>query len=49
MFSVATPRSIDRTELARQIDSIATENQLGETFRHCPRCDAEQFEQRPIP
>lgn len=48
MFSTATPKSIDRTELARQIDSVATENQLTEAFRHCPRCEAEQFEQRRI-
>ncbi len=48
MISTASPRSIDRVELAREVNSIAAENQLTEGFRHCPRCDAEQFEQRRI-
>ncbi|MGD0604228.1 MAG: hypothetical protein ABSA53_11595 [Streptosporangiaceae bacterium] len=47
MFSVATRQSVDRAELAREVSSISAENQLAETFRHCPRCDAQQFEQHP--
>jgi hypothetical protein len=47
MFSVASRSTVDRAELAREVSSIATENQLTDAFRRCPRCGAEEFEQRP--
>jgi predicted nucleic-acid-binding Zn-ribbon protein len=47
MFSTASRTRIDRAELDREVGSISAENQVTEAFRHCPRCDAEQFEQHP--
>jgi len=47
MISVASPRNIDRAELAHEVSTISAENQVAETFRHCPRCHSGQFEQRP--
>jgi hypothetical protein len=47
MFSVASPQKVDRGELAREISSISTGNQLTSTYRQCPECGSEQFEQHP--
>jgi hypothetical protein len=47
MISAASQMRIDRAELDREVGSIAAGNQVTDTFRHCPSCDAEQFEQTP--
>ncbi|HXW44861.1 MAG TPA: hypothetical protein VEL03_08750 [Streptosporangiaceae bacterium] len=46
--SVASPRSIDRAELARELTAMSADKQRIETFRHCPRCGAEHFTQQPV-
>ena len=46
MISTASRRSIDRPELAREINSISAENEVAQAFRHCPKCGGEQFTQR---
>jgi ribosomal protein S27AE len=38
-------RSIDRRELARQVESISMEKEAVEVFRHCPECGSDQFTQ----
>jgi hypothetical protein len=40
---------VDRVELNREITSISAANQPAGTFRHCPKCGATQFAQRPVP
>jgi len=47
MISVASPRNIDRVELAHEVGTISAEKQVADTFRRCPRCNSGQFEQRP--
>jgi len=47
-ISVASPRSVDRAELAREVSSISASNQLAEQFRHCPKCGALDFTQRAL-
>jgi predicted nucleic-acid-binding Zn-ribbon protein len=48
-FSVAPAgSSIDRAELAREINSIEAENSPAETLRHCPECGADDFTQRAL-
>jgi ribosomal protein S27AE len=47
MISVASPKSIDRGELVREISAISADNQLTNTYRQCPKCGSEQFEQHP--
>jgi predicted nucleic-acid-binding Zn-ribbon protein len=39
---------IDRAELRNEIQSIEAQNQPVETFRHCPKCGADHFTQRPL-
>jgi ssDNA-binding Zn-finger/Zn-ribbon topoisomerase 1 len=39
---------IDRAELRNEIQSIEAQNQPVETFRHCPKCGADHFAQRPL-
>jgi DNA-directed RNA polymerase subunit M/transcription elongation factor TFIIS len=48
MISVATRTNIDRGELARKIGSASAANQSADTFRHCPKCGADHFTQRPL-
>jgi hypothetical protein len=48
MISVASPRNVDRAELAREMTSISAANQPTETFRHCPKCGAGHFTQRAL-
>lgn len=48
MFSVASPRTIDRAELGREVASISAENQRTEAFRECPKCGAVRFTQRSL-
>lgn len=38
-------RSIDRRELARQVQSISIEKQAVDVFQHCPDCGSDQFTQ----
>jgi hypothetical protein len=47
MIPVASPQSIDRGELAREISAASADNQLTNTYRQCPKCGSEQFEQHP--
>ena len=47
-FSVASPRTIDRAELRREVASISAENQQAEAFRECPKCGAVRFTQRSV-
>jgi len=44
---VSGGRTIDRAELQKEINSISAQNQSAETFRHCPKCGADHFTQRP--
>jgi hypothetical protein len=46
MISVATRRTIDRGELAREIESASAANQSAGTFQRCPKCGADHFTQR---
>lgn len=41
-------RMIDRAELRNEIRTIEAQNQPVETFRHCPKCGADHFTQRPL-
>jgi DNA-directed RNA polymerase subunit M/transcription elongation factor TFIIS len=45
---VTQGRSVNRAELARQVDAIEARNQQADTFRVCPRCGAETFTQQPV-
>jgi len=48
-FSVAPGgKTIDRAELAREVESISAANQPAEAFRHCPKCGADHFTQRAV-
>jgi hypothetical protein len=48
MISVATPSTIDRGELTREIKSASAANQSAGSFRHCPKCGADHFTQRAL-
>jgi hypothetical protein len=47
MFNAA-PNSQGRSELARQVASISAENQVFETYKHCPDCGADRFTQHAV-
>jgi hypothetical protein len=38
-------RTVDRTELSREVASVSAQHQQVEALRHCPRCGAEHFTQ----
>jgi hypothetical protein len=45
-FTVApSGRSLDRRELAREVQSISAEKQAAEALQRCPECGADQFTQ----
>jgi len=46
MISVATRTTIDRGELAREIQSASAANRSADTFQRCPNCGADHFTQR---
>jgi hypothetical protein len=48
MISVASRTTIDRGELTREIESASAANQSADSFRHCPKCNADHFTQRPL-
>lgn len=49
MFSVAPRgRTVDRAELAREIESISAANQPAGVFRQCPKCGADHFTQNAV-
>jgi len=48
MISVASRATIDRGELTRKVQSASGANQSADTFRHCPRCEADHFTQRTL-
>jgi hypothetical protein len=48
MFLVASPRSVDRGELAREVRSISAEKEAVDVLRHCPACGADQFTQHAV-
>jgi hypothetical protein len=41
-------RTLDRGELARQVQSLSVEKQAIEVFQHCPECGADQFTQHAV-
>ena len=47
MFNAA-PNSRSLNELARQVASISAENQVFETYEHCPECGADRFTQHAV-
>jgi DNA-directed RNA polymerase subunit M/transcription elongation factor TFIIS len=48
MISVATRTTIDRGELAREIESASAANQEAGAFQRCPQCGADHFTQRAL-
>jgi hypothetical protein len=48
MLQVASPRSVDRGELAREVRSISAEKEAVDLFRHCPECGTDQFTQHAV-
>jgi hypothetical protein len=48
MISVATRTTIDRGELAREIESASAANQGAGTFQCCPKCGADHFTQHAL-
>ena len=48
MFLVASPRSVDRGELAREVRSISAEKEAVDVLRYCPACGADQFTQHAV-
>jgi hypothetical protein len=48
MISVATRATIDRGELAREIESASAANQEAGAFQRCPQCGADHFTQRAL-
>ena len=48
MFSVATPRNVDRGELARQVSAAEAANGPAGALRQCPKCGSAEFSQRAL-
>jgi hypothetical protein len=48
MISVASRTTIDRRELAREVESGSEANRRTEAFRRCPKCGADHFTQRAL-
>jgi hypothetical protein len=48
MISVASRTTIDRAELAREIESISAANQPAAAARECPKCGADHFTQNAV-
>jgi DNA-directed RNA polymerase subunit M/transcription elongation factor TFIIS len=48
MISVASRTTIDRSELAREVESASAANQSTDAFRRCPRCGADRFTQHAL-
>jgi hypothetical protein len=46
MISVATRTTIDRGELAREIEAASAVNQGAGAFQRCPKCGSDHFTQR---
>jgi hypothetical protein len=41
-----TAKSIDSSDLARQVDAISVQNEQIDAFLCCPKCNAQHFTQR---
>jgi len=48
MWTAATPSSVDRAELGRQVSAAAAANEPAGVLSRCPSCGAAEFTQRPV-